>query len=304
MKRSTKIVIVVLVLGIAVLVSYNQVYRWHKKSLHTALEQERNEWWDNVGKLEEEVANLKEELAHEREAIVPKEKLVEVFGKKSTALPPEEKVTDCAELDRQITAFFAYLDDKEYIKSFNLAGGTYNLFQEIARLLSQSVPMVAGETKDLYSLTRNLAHFYRVLGPERIEIMTKVIENEADIIESVTATFFAWLDSCDQCEGTPVECPSLKVSYEYAGFFLNTLAGKSYLLRRDSKVRILSNYYCVLILDKANGERLNRYGVDIRPYINFSLHDISNQKRLIYQSQYQRKLQNLREKYHLNDDVL
>ena len=304
MKRSTKILIIISILGVAVLVSYNQIHRWHKKSLRSVLEQERNEWWDNIGKLEEKVANLEEELAQEREAIVPKEKLVEVFGEESTVLSPEEKVIDCAELERQVTAFFAYLDDKEYIKSCGLEGGTYTLFQQVVRRLSESVPMVAGETMDLYSLTRNVAHFYRILGMERIDIVKNVMRNEAEIIESVIATMFAWLNACDQCMETQLECPSLEVSYEYAAFFLSTLAGKSYLLRRDSKLRILTSYYCVLILDRANEETLNRHGVDIRPYIDFSFHDISNQKRLIYQSRYQRKLQHLRKKYQLNDEVL
>jgi hypothetical protein len=304
MKRSTKILIIISILGITVFVAYDQIHRWHKNSLRSALEQERNEWWDNIGKLEEKVANLEEELAQEREAIVPKEKLVEVFGEESTVLSPEEKVIDCAELESQVTAFFAYLDDKEYIKSCGLEGGTYSLLQQSVRLLSESLPMVAGETMDLYSLTRNVAHFYRILGMERIDIVKNVMRNEAEIIESVIATMFAWFNSCNQCKETQLECPSLEVSYEYAAFFLNTLAGKSYLLRRDSKLRILTSYYCVLILDRANEETLNRHGVDIRPYIDFSFRDIRNQKRLIYQSRYQRKLQNLRKKYQLNDEVL
>jgi hypothetical protein len=85
--------------------------------------------------------------------------------------------------------------------------------------------------------------------------------------------------------------------YEYAGFFLNTLAGKSYLLRRDSKVRILTSYYCVLIVDRANDETLNRHGIDVRPHIDFLFYDIINQRVLVNKKQYLGKLVSLKEKY-------
>ena len=108
---------------------------------------------------------------------------------------------------------------------------------------------------------------------------------------------FAWLISAESCEELMKGCPSLEVMYEYTGFFLNTLAGKSYLLRRDSKVRILTSYYCVLILDRANEENLNRHGIDIRSSIDFLLFDIISQRGFIYQKQYLTRLQALKKKY-------
>jgi len=47
----------------------------------------------------------------------------------------------------------------------------------------------------------------------------------------------------------------------------------------------------------ANDAVLNRYGIDIRPHINLSIDDISNQKNLIYPETYVAKLHQLREKY-------
>ena len=76
------------------------------------------------------------------------------------------------------------------------------------------------------------------------------------------------------------ECPSLETLYEYAGFFLNTLGGRNYLMRRNAQLRILTSYYCLLILDKANDETLNRYGIDIRPHIKLVLSEIKNAKSL------------------------
>ena len=85
--------------------------------------------------------------------------------------------------------------------------------------------------------------------------------------------------------------------YEYAVFFLNSLAGKSYLLRRESKVRILTVYYCILILDQANQKVINRYGLDIRPLIDAAAYDIRSQRGLVAQKQYLDTLLQLRVKY-------
>jgi hypothetical protein len=80
---------------------------------------------------------------------------------------------------------------------------------------------------------------------------------------------------------------------------LNTLAGRSYLMRRDSKVRILTTYYSVLILDKANDEQLNPGGLDIRPHIEFLLNDLQTQIGLIHQKQYLAEVKQLADKYKL-----
>jgi hypothetical protein len=93
------------------------------------------------------------------------------------------------------------------------------------------------------------------------------------------------------------ECPSLETLYEYAGFFLNTLAGRNYLMRRNSQQRILTTYYSILILDKANDSTLNRYGIDIRPKIELLIPEINNTKGLIFKKQYSEKLNALKIKY-------
>ena len=97
-------------------------------------------------------------------------------------------------------------------------------------------------------------------------------------------------------EGTG-ERPSLTALYEYAGFFLNSVGGRSYLLRRDSRVRILTTYYCVLIVDRANQEEANRHGIDIRPHIDSVAEEIGNQRGLVFQKEYLDALADLQEKY-------
>jgi hypothetical protein len=301
MEKSKKILLIVVILGIVGYVAYHQIERRQQRRLYTALEQERNEWWDNIGKLEEKVAELEEELAHERGALVPQEKLSEVFGQAQAVATPEVKIITCDELQRQMIAFFSYLDKQDYILAHGLKGGTWSLFLEILNELSGTPPLVTGEMKDFSNLIRNVAHFYRVLGRERVELITEVVQHESEIIESVMATFFAWLTSGERCQYQIQGLPSLDVLYEYAGFFLNTLAGRSYLLRRNSKIRILTSYYSVLILDKANEETLNPYGIDIRPHIDFSFYDISNQRGLIHQKKYRAELESMRKDYQMEN---
>ena len=118
----------------------------------------------------------------------------------------------------------------------------------------------------------------RSLGKERVNILKNLLKNESDIIETVMAIFYAYMTSGDRCPDKVIQLPSLENRYRYAGFFLNTLAGRSYLLRRDSKMRVLISYYAVLTLDMANDEMLNSYGIDIRPFIDHSYYEIGNQR--------------------------
>ena len=284
-------------LGIIGYVTYDQIGKWNKKRLDTALKQEQEEWQKKTENLEGKIAELQEELAQQRDELIPKEKLVEVFGEETEVISPEKKEVSCEELERQIMAFFTYLDKKEYIKSYKLDEGTYELFMQMVNQLSKKPPIVTGEMKDLANLIRNMAHFYRVVGKKRIELSKMIIRNEPEVIEPVMAALFSWFTAGNCCNEKTKGCPSFEILYEYAGFFLNTLAGKSYLLRRDSKVRILTSYYCVLIVDRANDETLNRHGIDVRPHIDFLFYDIINQRVLVNKKQYLGKLVSLKEKY-------
>lgn len=296
MKRSYVIsfLLVVAAISAAGYLLYNQSNTVrHEMNRSKALEGERNELWDKIGTLEKNVANLEEELALHKEPPIPEKKLAEVFGKVPAGLSPEQKQLDCTALEDQIKAVFSYLDTKEYIKAYALEGGMYGFCREIAHELAQKPPLITEEMKDMVSLARNVAHFYRVLGQKRIDILKDVTVNESDLMESFMAAFFAWFTACSHCDPAASPCPSLETLYEYAGFFLNTLAGKSYLLRRDSKVRVLVTYYSVLILEQANQEMLNRHGIDIRPFAYPLFEEIQNQKGLIYKKQYMMKLQEL-----------
>jgi len=296
-KVPVKIAVIIIIFLALGYVAFRLVGSWHKRVIDTAVDQQKKVWQVEEGALKEKIANLQEELRLQG-GIVSEEKLFEAFGDDATLIFPGGTV-NCDVLERQIKALYSYLDQKDYIKAYNLENGTFGLFQETEKYLSEKPPTVIGETRDLITLLRNLAHFYRVLGKKRLILIQEILKNEADIIEPAMAIFFTWLTHDDDCKVEKVSPPSLKILYEYSGFFLNTIGGHSYLFRRDSKVRTLISYYSVLLLDRANEKALNPYGIDIRPFINFSTYDIGSRKGLIYQRQYMSELEVLKRKYQL-----
>jgi hypothetical protein len=151
--------------------------------------------------------------------------------------------------------------------------------------------------ENLNSLRRNVTHLYRVLGKDRIELLKVILQSESAVIEPAMAVMHAWLVVCSDDSASGADKQHLKEIYPYAAYFLNTLGGRSYLLRRDSKVRMLMNYYAVLTVDMANDNKTNAYGLDIRPYIDYLFYDINNQKGLMYRERYLTQLAALKDKY-------
>jgi hypothetical protein len=298
MDKVIKVGIVAVIVGIAAYFGYSLFSSWHKESLETAKRHERVEWEKRTKELMEKVTGLEEELTSIKGESIPQRKLKEVFGSES-ALVKEEQLLDFEEIEQQIKAFFSYLDEQDYVRAYKLKGGTYQQFQLVLKKLSAQLPSITEETASLYNLYRNMAHFFRVLGKKRVNLTRDVLQNEDEIIESAMQTFYLWA-TYETGDKTITGQPKLKTLYSYSAFFLNTLAGRSYLLRRDSKIRILTTYYSVLILDKANDEHLNPGGIDIRPHIEFLLNDLQTQIGLIHQKQYLPELKQLAAKYKIS----
>jgi len=298
MDKVIKVGIVAAIVGIAAYFGYSLFSSWHKGSLETAKRHERVEWEKRTKELMEKVTGLEEELTSIKGESIPERKLKEVFGSES-AVVKEEQLLDFEEIEQQIKAFFSYLDEQDYVQAYELKGGTYQQFQLVLKKLSAQLPSITEETASLYNLYRNMAHFFRVLGKKRVNLTRDVLQNEDEIIESAMQTFYLWA-TYETGDKAITGQPKLKTLYSYSAFFLNTLAGRSYLLRRDSKIRILTTYYSVLILDKANDEHLNPGGIDIRPHIEFLLNDLQTQIGLIHQKQYLPELKQLADKYKMS----
>jgi hypothetical protein len=297
MERPVKVVIALFLLLIVGFFSYTRLKSWHREDIEANVKNEREAWVGKIEELGKEVDTLKEWVTHEKglAAIEPG------VSKKDreTGLPAfsAQPAISCAELERQMAAFFAYLDQREYMAAHDLEGRTYDFFLQTVETLSENPPVITGEMDDLSTLVRNVTHFYRVLGKKRIGLIIDILKNESNRIESIMETFYQWVRMGDTCNSELIPPPPLEIAYRYAGFFLNTLGGRSYLLRRGSRTRVLTSYYSILILDHANDKVKNTYGIDIRPYIDFSFYDIKSQKSLAYQDRYMEKLKTLKQKY-------
>ena len=71
-------------------------------------------------------------------------------------------------------------------------------------------------------------------------------------------------------------------------------------MRRDSKIRILTSYYSVLILDRANDMKQNPNGIDIRPYLRLVISDLSGKSGFIFHYEYMKTLKKLEGKYNIS----
>ncbi len=297
MKRWGAIAGILLVTGALGYGVYVQVLKWHDQTMDESLEKKRVAWQQESDRLEKEIAELRDKLALEEEPAIPEQKLREVFGDGAAAGAAEVGESRQEEVDRKVGEFFSYLDGKDYIKAYDLKQGTFEVFASMGDRLAEHPPAVSAELKDPFLLIRNVAHFYRVLGKRDLRMAREVFLNEAEIAEPVGAVLFEWLLPGDDVRDSIEGRPSLGDLYEYAGFFLNSVGGRSYLLRREPRIRILTTYYSLLIVDRAIQEERNRHGIDIRPHIDSVIQEVRNQRGLVYQKDYLDTLANLQKKY-------
>ena len=236
-----------------------------------------------------------------------KEKTSEILGPAVTVLPEVQApdagrtpaaVDTCKESRGKLQGLFAYLDRQDYVASHRLKGGAFEHFKGLLARLLKTPPFVQRETDSLLQVLQNKAHFYRVLGKKDTLLLRDILRKEGDIMESSFAILYQAMALQEKCkaDGPALQVP-LKEVYPYAVFFLNTLGGSSYLMRRDSLVRMLTRYYCILIVDQANQRRLNKLGLDIRPPLDVLMGDLKNAVNLTRKEEYIETLKTIRAKY-------
>lgn len=297
MDKTVKMLVVLFaVIGIG-LFGYHWFGQWHTKAVDQALEKEKTTHLEKIAQLEAEIQRLAQEAGSPYQSLPSKSELTNVFGdaKHMDSIIPES--VDCNRITAQVVAFFQYLDSKAYLIWPDINMRAETLFDEVAKKLAAHPPTNVGEMEDLYSLLRNVTHLYRVLGKDRVELIKEILKSEAAVSEPAMAVMFSWMTTCGNAKPAGVDHPSLKTLYQYACFFLNTLGGRTYLLRRETKLRVLVNYYSVMVVDMANEAKLNAYGLDIRPHLDYLLYDINNQKGLMYRQRYLSQMSALLNKY-------
>ncbi len=258
---------------------------------------------DEIQRLEKETVDLKKTLNKNKESIgASQEKLAAVFGEEtpSSELPTisseNENIVptiDCNWINEKIVNFFSYLDKRKYIQEYKLKNDSYIHFKNIIAKLYEQKPMVS-ESKFPGDILKNTYHFYRTLRKENIILIKDIINKEKDIVEQTMDYFY---QQQIHCENTDMILPPFDVLYEYSNFFLNTLGGKAYLFRLESRMRILLLYYTTMIIHEANHREINKYGIDLRPHVKRLENELNDFSKFYYSDKYLREIKTVKEKY-------
>jgi hypothetical protein len=216
-------------------------------------------------------------------------------GKIQTA---PEQPDECLQTADKILLFFEHLDSQNYIREYSMKGSTRDHMNGIIKKLIANPPVVVRETDDLFAILNNMAHFFRVLGPKDILLIKDVLINERELIEPTMALFYKWSEIEPDClnKNLNIKLPLVGL-YEYAGYFINTLGGQSYLFRRALHLRLLIRYYSILIIDRANSVDANRYGIDIRYTIDALIAELQTNGDLENRQDYLENLIRLQDSY-------
>lgn len=235
------------------------------------------------------ITEKKDEIPQEQESVYM------ALDEKETPPAPQN---ECLQTANKINLFFEHLDQQDYIREHITKGSTLDHFRGIINKLIANPPVVVRETDDLFAILNNMAHFFRVLGPKDILLIKDVFIHERGLIEPTMALFYKWSEIAPNCSDTDLDIDlPLPGLYEYAGYFINTLGGQSYLFRRELYLRILVRYYSVLIIDRANQVNANRYGIDIRYTLDSLIPEIQGNNDLENKQVYLENLVKLQEHY-------
>ncbi len=210
-------------------------------------------------------------------------------------LPTRENLPQVAS---GITAFYSYLDQQEYIKAHRLATPSHIHFTRLLQKVIDSPPVVTRETDDLATILKNSLHLFRILGKDDIILTKEILSHEQDKIEEIVADYFLLTEQPDGLSGEVALKLPENSRYEYACFFLNTMGGKLYLARRDSRTRMIVTYYAIMAIHQANIEGKNSNGLQLQPALDLLTAEIeTGGNHLHYKEAYLDTLYELKEKY-------
>jgi len=227
----------------------------------------------------------------------PQERFEEAIEEKKVEGKAMKVEDECQKMEKDLQEFFTYVDTKDYIRELRIGEGTFNHFIKIIRALSLNPPIPAGEGLNYDMIIDNIYHFYRALELKDLTLIKLVLKNEADTMEINFALFYKWLmsnDECGQKEGIP---PTLDILYRYAGFLVNSIGGRAYIFRRETRLRLLLYYYSLLIIHEADKKKMNNFGVDITPFLEPLAEEIENYQFLYFRKEYAGRLINLKDYY-------
>lgn len=202
----------------------------------------------------------------------------------------------CLESTQRLDHFFAYLDDQEYILQYQFPHGSKEMISGLINTLLESPPVINDKSLNSADIISNAAHIYRTLGTQNLTFLLKIINSEADIIEETSGSFYEWFNLSPMClnHAYPLR-PGLENLYEYAAFFLQTTGGRAYLNRREGNLRLLAQYYSILIINQADQQGLNKYKSNLAPLVPHLIGEIEESDDLAGKNDYLAALYDLRE---------
>ena len=251
------------------------------------------------------VANELEENSPEAEGITvespsiqaPQERLEEILAENAAQNQTMNVEDECQKTERELREFFSYLDKEDYVRELKIGEDTFSRFKKIIHDLSLYPPLPAGEGLNYDKIIENIYHFYRALNLKDLKLIRLIAKNEADSMEINLALFYRWLVSGGQCTKKGGLPPSSDTLYRYAGFFVNSIGGRAYLFRRETRLRLLLSYYSLLIVHEADKKKMNSFGIDISPFLYPLAEEIENFQLLYFRREYASKLIDLRNYY-------
>lgn len=298
MKKGGRIVLALLLIALLGFVAYQWVQKQKESASASTkkLEQERAALQEEVQRLQEEVAVLKQGTEEKAMPVPSQDRMAQLFGPELSAAWHTGTV-DCEALQGGILFFFGYLDAKGYAAKVGLTENSQSIYNRLVEALSRQLPKVPEMPMDFETVAANTIHLFRVMGEKEVEWGKEIMAGERDNLETILAVFHRFYSSCEISSGAEVKVPSSKARYDYAAFFFNTTGGKACLFRRDSRLRLLATYYGVLALHEANEKIQNPYGIDIRPELYQAIEEIKARNDLANQSEYVGTLTAIKTKY-------
>jgi len=292
MKRVVISLVAITALSTTLYFGAKQVHRWKSSSVQQAVEQEQERWMVDVEKLKGEVKDLREELYSDTSMATHEQKVSEVLGTPEGITPPRSADSPgCSDSEKRLISFFDYLG-----KKYPSEQAPLERFQNALSRLAAAPPEIMEKDLDTLALFRNIAHLYRTLGVKDLVVFKRFLEQEPDAVEAFLPDLYTVMMDGSCTRVVPAACTH-EVDTHYATYFLNTLAGRSYLLRRDSRYRILATYYAVRVLYQADLSGTNIYGVDVHPILERLQSDIALYKGLARQKEYLATLEKINTHY-------
>jgi hypothetical protein len=298
MKKRTPLLLISIAVLLAIVAGV-MFWQWDtlvEKIAAEKIEEERQGWMERTQELESIIMELQQ--GKEAKPLLPTERLSQVFGPASPLVKgASPRSMKCQELEESLRAFCRYLDAGETFRSQKTNSDSWALFTSILEALERRPPVITAEAYRPSTIIENSFYFFRLLGKEKINIVRNVIKFESDLAEPLMGIMYYWLMTGRNCDRLPPPSSTLKFMYNYAGFFLNTLGGHSYLYRQDSRISLLTVYYSILAIHEANMKELNEEGIDLRLFLPHIFQEIQSRNDLLYAEDYLQTLTNLQLQY-------